>query len=154
MDCYVYTKDRYVYTEDRYVYPSLPCSSFPFSCHLKFAMSTSGIAISTPETAQDVFRFRQRPPYDDFLLIKSESRISYWSFLHWRAIVALRPLASTLLTFRRVGNPASSNLVVRDNCRSVSFISPVRDDYRPQNNYRSHKGRLTFPRKGRLPFTK
>ena len=113
MDCYVYTKDRFVYTEDRYVYPSPPCSPFPFSCHLRFVMSTSEIAISPPKTAQDAFRFRQRPPYDDFLLLRSGFRFSYRSLLHWLAIIALRPLASTLLTLRRVVNPASSNLIQR-----------------------------------------
>ena len=132
MDCYVYTKDRYVYTEDYYVYPSPPCSSSPFSCHLRFAMSTSEIAISTPKTAQGVFRSRQRPPYDDFLLIESGSRFSYRSLLHWLAIVALRPLASSLLTFRRVVNPARSNLVERQ----LSF------------------SKFYKPRTGRLPSTK
>ena len=77
---------RYVYIGDRYIF--------------------------TPKTAEDICRFRQRPPYDDFFN-KERSRFSYWSLLHWLAIVALRPLASTLLTFRRVVNPASSNLVER-----------------------------------------
>ena len=112
--------------------PPPPCSSSPFSCHLRFAVSTSGSAISTPKTAQDVFRFRQRPPYDDFLLIRSGSRFSYSSLLHWLAIVALRPLASTPLRFRRVVNPESSNLAGRQ----LSFSKFYR------------------PRRGRPPSTK
>ena len=88
----------------------------------KIAMSTSRIAISTPRAAPDVCRFRQRPPYDVFFFISSGPRLS------WLAIVALMPLASTLLTFRRVVSPESSNLVERQ----LSF----------SKFYRSRTGRL------------
>ena len=71
--------------------------------------------------------------YNDFLLIWSGFRFSCRSLLHWLiAIVALRPLASTLLTFRRVVNPASSNLIERQ----LSF------------------SKFYKPRTGRLPSTK
>ena len=82
------------YAEDCYAYNGPPCLTLPppvappLSLALRFAMSTPRIAMptpriamstpriamstpriamSTPRNAQAVFRFRQRPPYNDFL---------------------------------------------------------------------------------------
>ena len=66
---YDYIEEGHDYAEDCYAYNGPPCLPLPplLSHALRFAMSTPRIAMSTPRNAQAAFRFRQRPPYNDFL---------------------------------------------------------------------------------------
>ena len=151
-----------VYIEDRYVYPSPLVALPPSLASLGSLCLRRGSLCLHPRSLslhRGSLRLQRGSLYLHRGLLKtffasdsdhlttivfelsSGSRFSYRSLLHWLATVALRPLASTVLTFRRVVSPAS-------------LIGPVRDDYSPQNYCRSHKGRLTSSRKGRLPSTK
>ena len=73
-------------TTDRHAYTFPPCSPSLISFPLRLAMST-------PRTAEVVFRFGQRPPYNDFL--RRGSRL--FDPPHWVCHCSLRPLATTRL---------------------------------------------------------
>ena len=85
--------------------PPPPCCPSLISCPLRFpmstprtdmstsriAMTTPRIAMSTPRNAQAASRFRQRPPYNDFL--RRGPRL--FASPHWVCHRSPRPLAPT-----------------------------------------------------------